>query len=125
MAKAERISREQFRDEVLSALRAAGLAGEITYEESADRLVHAERGALDLREHYDALGASPAERRADALEMIAQHFADPPELPEDWDYARPRILAALKTRIALAADEVRRAKGSGILLVNPVVPRLA
>jgi hypothetical protein len=109
---AERISRAQFRKEVLDALRAAGLEGPFEHDETGDRLLHTSTGSFDLREAYDNIAALPAPQRAGLIASAIASFVDPPRVPARWEEARTLVLPAVRPRIALMADDVRRARGS-------------
>jgi hypothetical protein len=103
-----RPSREQFAEEAIRALRAAGLEGPIEVDDQYRTIGHAERGAFDLENAYQDAARLPREQRVDVLGQIARWFVNPPALPDRWEDAREKVLPNLKPRIAIVTEEVRR-----------------
>ncbi len=112
MASRERITRAEFRREVIALLHAAGLEGPFTHDEEGDRLVHAGEGSFDLREAYDNMAGLPAAQRADLLGRAIRGLVKAPSIPTTWAEARDLVRLSVTPRISVVAAEIRRSRGS-------------
>jgi len=105
-------TRADFRRELLAALREAGIEGPFEHDDQNDRLLHAGQGSLDLREAYDSLAGAPTAKRAEVLAGIVRTLAAGARLPQTWAEASTVVKLAVKSRIAVQADDVRRDRGA-------------
>ena len=103
--------RSDFAARVIALMREAGLRGEVTHDEIAEKLVHAERGPFDLEaadRHFTGPGVRPD--NDDVLHRVVVIYVRPPAVPRTWDEARTRVLPTIleMARPVLRAFEVDR-----------------
>jgi hypothetical protein len=103
-----RPSLREFLREVVVAMRAAGLEGEVEQDEQAGVVRHAERGTFDVRHAYDQLVGAPAAKRTEMLSRALHYWVHPPRLPVTWDEASKIIVVQAQTRMWTVAEDLRR-----------------
>src|SRR5687767_9363551 len=109
MSEAERLpSRDEFVQEVIDALRVAGVEGAIDYDDTLGSLMHSSGIALAVHSLFEQLGHVSTENRKATLANYAQAVCSDQKIPARWEDASPGVLPGLHRQMALAVEESRR-----------------
>jgi hypothetical protein len=100
-------SRAEFAQEVMAALREAGLEGPMDYEDTLGTVFHGTALALDVHDLHEKMRTVTRENRVATLAKLARALVKQERLPERWEDAKDRVLLQLKRRIEIVAEEVR------------------
>lgn len=121
----DKIDPEGFVRELVAAMHEAGVEEPYTFDTETGIFGDEQRGQIDVKQLYLSIAGHKKWQRDGVLKKVATYYAERPQMPTDWSYARPRVVLTIVPRMAEEAHILQHPEGPQSLPLARITPHVA